>query len=1198
MKQTCSRVLALMLALVMVISMIPAAVFAEDTATTWTKVDFSAITAEDTVAITMSKDGVTYVLPTTAAGGSGQPMAEIGTVAGDTLTTNGDGFGWTIAPTEGGCTIGCENGYLYSENTNNGTRIGETAAVWNLDAESNYLATVVDDTMRYLGVYIKGLDWRCYKTWATGNTMGQTIGFWVKGGSAPVVPTEPTQPSEPIVTEPSEPVVTDPTQPAAPGAGEAVLVNELADGMKVFLYNPGNTRVLTDTPSGAVLASVPGAVENEVLTVEEGMTELTVTADASGAWLFANAEGKYLTAGTGSNMLTFESEATEYSLWNAEAVEGGFLVPNVAAKYNDQALYLEYYKENFTTYTYQQWNSKPYVMQFFCSGTASSGEFVSTLQSGDRVVIYNPTYSMGLSNEIQNVDKNYDLNGTPLTLDGDTLTGWGENNIFDVTVDAEGKVSFTDAAGQKLAVVSRTHLGFAEEATAWTLELVEGKTDEFYVGSGQGTYLEWYADKNYWSAYYNPSEAMYAIRFYAVTGNGGSVQPSNVVATPKAAVKAGVVDSGTEISFTCATEGATILYHTGDGNWAEYTAPIAIYDATTFTVKAVKEGMEDSKEVTFAYTIYVPPVLGEDQAVLVTDASQLQSGDRILIVTKDYDYALGTTQKDNNRDYAEVIKAYDKLSYNEFAQIITLESGVAADTWALYATNGENTGYLYAPEDSGNLLRTQAEKNINGSFSITINDDGTAAITAQLDKKSNTIRYNTVGIFSCYGATGQKPVCIYELIEEGNERPGLPAEGDQVVLYNQAAKGVLGGVDGDTSVPTSCTILASAAAIQGGKAICSNGALVFEVQKNGEYYRLFNASFGYLSSTGGGNNTFYSFDTADADWVVEEYNGGYRLGSRTAVFDGNMQYLQYFAEHFTTWGMYAVTDRDVFTYHFYPCASDKITDGVEWCKTRVGKDDVEKLVEKGKSQFVGPEIMGKKLGVIGLGAIGILVANAAKSLGMEVYGFDPYISVDAAWKLKNSINHANAVEEIYKECDYITIHVPLNASTKETINKDTIAMMKDGVRILNYSRDGLVNSADMLEALKSGKVAKYVTDFATDDLLCEEGVVAMPHLGASTPESEDNCAVMAVNEVMDYLENGNIVNSVNMPAVSLGAKNGARVSIIAKADAAAAVLAKVAELGAANVASATRGDYAYILAEVEANEAAVAIDGVIRVRAL
>ena len=934
MKKTYSRALAMLLAVVMVLSMFPVMAFAEGSATTWTKVSFSDITAEDTVAITMSKDGVTYVLPTVAEGTSEQPLAVTGTVEGNTLTTDGDGYGWTIEAVEGGYTVRTGTDYLYTTNTNNGTRIGETAAVWNVDAESGYLATDVEGTVRYLGVYIKGLDWRCYKTWASGNTAGQTLEFWVKGGSAPVDPSDPTDPapSDPAPSDPApsdpEPTDPEPSDPVIPDAGEAVLAAEPADGMKVYIYNPGNTAVLSAEASGTMLVSVTAAAENDTLAIAEGMAELVMTADASGAWYFTNAEGQYLTAGTSSNVLTFEAEANEYSLWNIEAVEGGFLIPNVAAKNGENPLYLEYYKGNFTTYTYTQWNQKPYVMQLYTTGTASSGEFVSTLTTGDRVVLYNPTHSMGLSNEIQNTEKNYDLNGTPLTLEGDTLTGWGENNIFTVTVNDDGTVAFTDGAGQKLAVVSRTHLGFAEEATNWTLQLIDGKTDEYYVGSGQGTYLEWYADKGYWSAYYNPSEPMYAIRFYAVSGNGGGVQPSNKVAAPKADVKAGVVDSGTEISFTCATEGATILYHTGDGSWVEYTAPIAITEDTTFTVKAVKEGMEDSKEVTYAYTIYIPPVLGEDQAVLVTDLSQLQSGDKILIVTKDYDYAMGTTQKDNNRDYAEVIKAYDKLSYNEFAQIITLESGVEADTWALYATNGETTGYLYAPEESGNLLRTQEGKDLNGSWTITINADGTAAITSKLDKKSNTIRYNTVGIFSCYGATGQKPVCIYELIEEGNERPGLPAEGDQVVIYNQAAKGVLSGVDGDTSDPTSCTVMASAAHIEMGKAVCSNGALVFTVERSGEYYRLYNESFGYLSSTGGGNNTFYSFDTADADWVVEEYNGGYRLGSRSAVFNDNMQYLQYFAEHFTTWGMYAVTDRDVFTYHFYPCASDKITDGV------------------------------------------------------------------------------------------------------------------------------------------------------------------------------------------------------------------------------------------------------------------------------
>lgn len=289
-------------------------------------------------------------------------------------------------------------------------------------------------------------------------------------------------------------------------------------------------------------------------------------------------------------------------------------------------------------------------------------------------------------------------------------------------------------------------------------------------------------------------------------------------------------------------------------------------------------------------------------------------------------------------------------------------------------------------------------------------------------------------------------------------------------------------------------------------------------------------------------------------------------------------------------------------------ASRDVIGGIQWAKTLKGNGaEVGKMVEKGKSQFVGPEIMGKKLGVIGLGAIGILVANAAKSLGMEVYGFDPYISVDAAWKLKNSIYHANSVEEIYKECDYITIHVPLNASTKETINKDTIAMMKDGVRILNYSRDGLVNSADMLEALKSGKVAKYVTDFATDDLLCEENVVAMPHLGASTPESEDNCAVMAADQVKDYLENGNIKNSVNFPAVSMARSGDTRICVLHynKPNVIANVTTAIGQAGAnvENMESKSRGDYGYMVIDVtgaaaDAAKAIESFDDVIRVRVI
>ena len=211
-------------------------------------------------------------------------------------------------------------------------------------------------------------------------------------------------------------------------------------------------------------------------------------------------------------------------------------------------------------------------------------------------------------------------------------------------------------------------------------------------------------------------------------------------------------------------------------------------------------------------------------------------------------------------------------------------------------------------------------------------------------------------------------------------------------------------------------------------------------------------------------------------------------------------------------------------------SSRKVIAGIEWAKTLKGSgDQVAKLVEKGKSAFTGPEIAGKRLGVIGLGAIGIMVANAARGLGMEVYGYDPYLSVDAAWNLSRAIHHATNIKDIFAECDYITIHVPLTNETRGLINAESIATMRDGVRILNFARGDLVNDADLIAALDSGKVAAYVTDFANDALLGVDGVIAIPHLGASTPESEDNCAQMAAKELIDYLENGNITNSVTCP---------------------------------------------------------------------
>lgn len=217
-------------------------------------------------------------------------------------------------------------------------------------------------------------------------------------------------------------------------------------------------------------------------------------------------------------------------------------------------------------------------------------------------------------------------------------------------------------------------------------------------------------------------------------------------------------------------------------------------------------------------------------------------------------------------------------------------------------------------------------------------------------------------------------------------------------------------------------------------------------------------------------------------------------------------------------------------------ASRDVLGGIAWCKTIKDDPNIAKAVEKGKKAFAGCEIKGKKLGVIGLGAIGAEVANAAASLGMEVYGYDPFISVNAAWMLSRDVKHTTSLDTVYQECDYITVHVPALDSTKGMINKDAFEQMKDGVVILNFARDLLVNEDDMAEALKSGKVKHYVTDFPNPKSANMEGAIVVPHLGASTEESEDNCAKMAVQEIMDYLENGNIRNSVNYPACDMGVK--------------------------------------------------------------
>lgn len=288
-------------------------------------------------------------------------------------------------------------------------------------------------------------------------------------------------------------------------------------------------------------------------------------------------------------------------------------------------------------------------------------------------------------------------------------------------------------------------------------------------------------------------------------------------------------------------------------------------------------------------------------------------------------------------------------------------------------------------------------------------------------------------------------------------------------------------------------------------------------------------------------------------------------------------------------------------------SSRRVVSGIEWAKTLKGKgDEVGKLVEKGKSAFTGPEILGKKLGVIGLGAIGVMVANAANALGMKVYGYDPYLSVKSAWNLTHNAVYINDINEIFAECDYITIHVPLNDATKNLINAESIAKMKDGVRILNFARAGLVNSDALKNALESGKVACYVTDFPTDEMLDVDGVIAIPHLGASTPESEENCATMAAKELIDYIENGNIVNSVNLPEITMPRSGKNRVCVIHKniPNMLTKITGMFAEdnINIENLLNKSRGDFAYTMLDIDdADTAALktkieAIDGVIKVR--
>lgn len=281
-------------------------------------------------------------------------------------------------------------------------------------------------------------------------------------------------------------------------------------------------------------------------------------------------------------------------------------------------------------------------------------------------------------------------------------------------------------------------------------------------------------------------------------------------------------------------------------------------------------------------------------------------------------------------------------------------------------------------------------------------------------------------------------------------------------------------------------------------------------------------------------------------------------------------------------------------------AARNVPEGIAWAKTLEGSEGVGKQIEKGKGQFAGTEIMGKTLGIIGLGAIGRLVAQSALALGMEVIGYDEFMNEGLRAMVDPAVTIVSSLEELYPQCDFISIHVPANDATKGMMNAAAFAQMKDGVKFMNFARDKLMNDDDLIEAVKSGKISKYVTDFADDAVLNAglPGIIVLPHLGASSAEAEDNCATMAVTQVMDYLENGNIKNSVNMPTVSLGKRSGPRISVICKENAMSDVLFKLNELELENVASESRGQYGYVLADLGDKTIDLNVAGVIRCRIL
>ena len=846
MKKRTTRCLALLLAVVMVLSVMPVAMAEETAKTTWTKTTLSDIKEADTVAITMTKGNDTWVLPTTGEGKRNQPLAIEVAVKGSTLTTSGsNGFGWKIAATEGGYHIKTGSKYLYLTADNNGMRIGTTECVWSLSTDSYLTAKDSKDKSRYLGVY-NGQDWRCY-TNTTGNIAGQTLNFWK--------------------------------------------------------LDAAKEQVTTPT------ANVENGAEIEV------GTQIRFECETEGAKLY------YKTAGTEYQEYTDPISASQIETYTVMAKKDGM---------ND---------------------SEELVVSVKVYELVDKYVKAETIATDDKVVIYNAGNGYAVAGEVKS---SYYLTPAAATVNENALTADSfENLVWTVTKNEDGTYTFKQGAKTLTMGTNgdKFNLNLTGSDTAkWDVEVCNAENASYYM-SGNGltgqygkVYMEYFARYDEFSAYCTSTDRLkekdFGMTFYKLTKEknfiGGLVPPptpTQKVATPTASLAAGEVAKGTEVTFSCETEGATILYATDGTTFTEGTTA-TVNEDVTFTVKATKAGMDDSDEATFTYTVKKED--GEDKLGKLTSADQLTDGSYVMIVSTGY------APLELSGKWLTVVQptvAEDKVTKTEGAVWTLKVSGQSVtltdkNGMAIAPSGGNSNGI-----QSGNYSWAWSFSAENQTFKFMGAGDDTVTLASNTSTDSTYGGFNKFKAYKNNTVASQQYPCeftLYRVDPASADQPSgdLPKPGDKFVIYNQNAQAVLAAENDSKSIEK------AAATVADGKATPANGAVVFTVEQNGEYLRFKSEAYGYLCSNGTGNNAFYSKDfseegvtTDDADWLVRECSGGvggYELESRTAKFNNRYsQWLEYYSDSFKTYSMdkSKVTDYTIYSFFFYPVADGVNVDG-------------------------------------------------------------------------------------------------------------------------------------------------------------------------------------------------------------------------------------------------------------------------------